>query len=543
MTVLTPFQSTLMLNDEDKQQSFWVQDDVHLAHALTPLFASFMVPAVTEGTKLAFDNLKLPMLQFRFKLADGRVYQDTVPYPADPQQRFEEHKSVVGPLLPVLKQTLQGYVDNEFLPFYRRLDDYRKQPLTLAEARDKVRELHDFYRRAWQLHFEIVLPRTSFLVLEQMYGQLTGETNTAVVYDMLSGVMNKSLETDRELWKLAEQANRSPETKAVFASPAESGYRVLLDRSEAGRELLERLRQVLEVYGYRSSNSHEFCDETWVENPEHALRIIASYTQKSYDFDREYAETVREREARTAAALDKMPEGELKQSFLQLYEWALHSWGLDEDHHFYIDAMLPAKSRLFLLKVGELLVEHGAVQDREDIFFLYLDELLDALSAPAALQATVEGRRREHAANQQKQAAPFYGKPPERPADPGLERIFGGKPPEIREKEQTFTGYAASQGVYTGTVKVVRSAEDFVKVKQGDVLVCKTTTPPWTVLFSVVGAIVTDAGGILSHAGTVAREYKLPAVVGTKIATTVLKDGDSVTVDGTGGVVHFGQSS
>lgn len=542
MTTPTVFQSSLLLNEEDKKQGFWVQDDVHLAHALTPLFASFMAPSVTDGTKLAFENLKAPLFQFRMKIADSRIYQETVPYPGDPMQRLEEHKGLVGQKLPVLNKTLQEYVDGEFLPFYRQLDEYRKQPMTLEEAKERVKELHDFYRRAWQLHFEIVMPRSAFIALEELYGKLTGESNTTVVYEFLSGVMNKSLETDRELWKLADFAKQSADTLAALSGPAEAGYIAELGKSEAGRELLARLDVLLETYGYRSANSHEFNDETWVENPEHALRIIAAYTQKSYDFDREFAETVQEREAKTAAALAKMPEGELKQTFIMMHQWALDSWGLDEDHHFYIDAMLPAKSRLFLLQVGELLVEQGVFSNKEEIFYLYLDELLEALSAPAALHSIVEQRKIEHEANKQKQAAPFYGVPPEQPMDPLLERIFGGKPPEIKEKEQTFTGYAASQGTYTGTVKVVRNPADFAKVQQGDVLVCKTTTPPWTVLFSIAGAIVTDAGGILSHAGTVAREYKLPAVVGTKVATSVLKDGDRVTVDGTKGVVHFGQS-
>ena len=86
-------------------------------------------------------------------------------------------------------------------------------------------------------------------------------------------------------------------------------------------------------------------------------------------------------------------------------------------------------------------------------------------------------------------------------------------------------------------MRIVRNQDDFAKVTKGDVLVCKTTLPPWTVLFSIAGAVITDAGGILSHAGTVAREYKLPAVLGTKVSTQLLKDGDVVTVDGTNGVV------
>ena len=123
---------------------------------------------------------------------------------------------------------------------------------------------------------------------------------------------------------------------------------------------------------------------------------------------------------------------------------------------------------------------------------------------------------------------------------PVIERIFGTKAAEINEEEQSFKGYAASKGTHTGIVKVIRNQDDFSKLNKGDVLVCKTTLPPWTVLFSIAGAVITDAGGILSHAGTVAREYKLPAVLGTKVGTQLLKDGDVVTVDGTSGVVYIG---
>ncbi|WP_245553009.1 PEP-utilizing enzyme [Brevibacillus massiliensis] len=202
---------------------------------------------------------------------------------------------------------------------------------------------------------------------------------------------------------------------------------------------------------------------------------------------------------------------------------------MDENHHFYIDAMLPAKSRLLLLRVGELLVESGAVGYKEDIFYLFADELLDVLEHPKDVTDLVERRMREHQENKQKQVPAYYGPPPAAAReDPLLERIFGGKLPEVDEEARQFTGYAASQGVYMGVVKVVRDPAEFAKVQKGDVLVCKTTTPAWTVLFSVVGAVVTDAGGILSHGGTVAREYRLPAVVGTKIATATLKDGMSL---------------
>jgi phosphoenolpyruvate synthase/pyruvate phosphate dikinase len=354
--------------------------------------------------------------------------------------------------------------------------------------------------------------------------------------------MNKTLETDRELWKLAVQVKQSKALEGIFARVPMEEIIPQLEQEDEGIAFLRELQAFLLVYGYRSPNSHEFIDETWIENPKQVLHLIMAYLQKEYDFEKEFAQIVQKREDKVRQTLAKMPEGEGKQAFIRLHQWALEAWGLDEDHHFYIDAMLPAKSRLFLLRVGQLLVEANVLEAPNDIFYLYYDELLDLLAKPTSIMETVERRKQEHELNKRKNVLPVYGTPPEEvPDDPILERVFGSKAPEVNEQEKHFTGYAASQGQHTGVVKVVRGPEDFSKIQTGDVLVCKTTTPPWTVLFSVAGAVVTDAGGILSHAGTVAREYRVPSVVGTKVATSVLRDGDIVTVDGTNGVVYFGK--
>lgn len=297
------------------------------------------------------------------------------------------------------------------------------------------------------------------------------------------------------------------------------------------------------MYGYRTLNSHEFLDETWVENPQNVLTTIAEYIHKAYDFNAEFAQAVQEREHQYQQVLSKMPEGEAKAAFTQLYQWALESWGLDEDHHFYIDAMLPAKSRLFLLEVGKLLVQEQAIREPGDIFYLHYDEVLEVLAEPSCQAGRIDQRKSIHEENKGKKVPPFYGEPPAgMTEDPMLARIFGTKLPDVNKEQQSFTGYGASQGTRTGVVKVVKGPDEFCKVKQGDILVCQTTTPPWTVLFSIVGAVITDAGGILSHAGTVAREYRIPAVVGSRVSTSLLKDGDMVTVDGTNGVVYFGKS-
>ncbi|MBP1932120.1 PEP-utilizing enzyme [Ammoniphilus resinae] len=542
MTQLDEFQNQLYLSEEDKKQGFWMQDEVHLAHALSPLYASYMLPAMTHGTKKAFETVKSPVLQFKMKYSDGRAYQATPPYPGNFEERLGEHQKFAQSRFPVMKKVLFDYVDQELLPFYNQLDDARRGPLSREQARQLVQQLHAFYERAWELHFEIVTPRSALcMALESLYGELTGEENATAVYELLTGVMNKTLETDRELWNLAEQMKAVPEVAAVLLKEPSGEWLAKLSETEAGQAFLAKLELFLEAYGYRTQNSHEFLDPTWVENPEHVLTTLSEYIQKNYSFEGEFTKGVRERERKYEQTLSRMPEGEKKAVFVQLYQWALDSWGLDEDHHFYIDAMLPAKSRLFLLEVGKLLVQEQVLTETDDLFYLHYDELVKCLAGTQKIEAEVIAeRKRTHEENKQKKVPPFYGEPPAGMGeDPIISRIFGTKQPEV--SHETFNGYGSSQGIYTGVVKVVKGPEEFSKVKQGDVLVCRTTTPPWTVLFSIVGAVITDAGGILSHAGTVAREYGIPAVVGSRVATSILKDGDLVTVDGTSGVVTFGK--
>ncbi|MBB5873697.1 pyruvate,water dikinase [Allocatelliglobosispora scoriae] len=101
-----------------------------------------------------------------------------------------------------------------------------------------------------------------------------------------------------------------------------------------------------------------------------------------------------------------------------------------------------------------------------------------------------------------------------------------------------LTGTASSPGRATGPVRVVCGVDDFPRVRRGDVLVCHTTDPAWTPLFRVAAAVVTESGGVLSHAAIVAREYAIPAVVGAREAASRLRDGEPVTVDGTLGTVE-----
>lgn len=100
-------------------------------------------------------------------------------------------------------------------------------------------------------------------------------------------------------------------------------------------------------------------------------------------------------------------------------------------------------------------------------------------------------------------------------------------------------GTAAARGSYSGAARVIMGEHEFDKIQQGDVLICPTTSPAWSILFTKAGALVTDSGGILSNPAIIAREYGIPAVVATGNGTEIIRDGQRVTVDGDRGVVRM----
>jgi pyruvate,water dikinase len=116
---------------------------------------------------------------------------------------------------------------------------------------------------------------------------------------------------------------------------------------------------------------------------------------------------------------------------------------------------------------------------------------------------------------------------------------FMGIGVETTADASSVTGIGASKGVVTAIARVIMNLSDADKLGPGEVLVCPSTAPPWTPLFAIAGAVVTDSGGVLSHSAIAAREYAIPAVVGTQVGTQRIPDGSTVTVDGAAGTVRL----
>jgi pyruvate,water dikinase len=184
------------------------------------------------------------------------------------------------------------------------------------------------------------------------------------------------------------------------------------------------------------------------------------------------------------------------------------------------------------------------MQEPADVFHLTVDEVREAGERypDIDLRAPIAARRAVMEAFSTIQPPPFLGTPPPGPPpnDPVSVSIgkFFGEPPQPSTEPGVLRGNAGSPGTVRGTARVMRSLMEADRLQPGDILVARTTAPPWTPLFATAAAIVTDTGGILSHSAIVAREYGIPAVVGTALATTLIQDGQTIEVDGDNGVVR-----
>jgi len=370
---------------------------------------------------------------------------------------------------------------------------------------------------------------------------------------LLSGLENKTVEANSELAKLASYVKKSSKLMRLIEENVPEDAMRKMERIDP--EFKRLIDEYLDQYGNRIIDSFDVKDITVRESPHFLVRLIKDYIEIDYDPEREFEKKRHEREEAVKKALARITGYNNRQSFKNALELAELAYQVIEEHYFYMDQTFPALSRYALLEVGDRLASKGAVESRNDVFFLTYDEAREALkSMSLRLHELVESRKVDF--KQRRSSRPLMAIPP----PPQNITSFDGLPEEARDlismiidearkpfgdeltalkMHKVLRGRAASPGIFLGQAKIVLSQADFDKVKPGDVLVCPTTTSAWTVLFSKASALVTDSGGLLSHAAIAAREYGIPAVVNTGNATTSLRDGQTVKVDGNQGVVYL----
>ncbi len=362
------------------------------------------------------------------------------------------------------------------------------------------------------------------------------ETDYTILFQ---GFENKSIEKDRILSELANMVRRDAKLLSIFSHNIIKDINARLRKSEEGKKFLIHMNNILKKdFSYlwaRSNPKDPGCEE----DPSVMIAIIKEYIQCPDDCNMElkYNQKIIEREKIAQSIKNKLSSSVIdrlfpvrQKIFSEILGLAQKYYPLKEDsnHYLYTGTWFIKKSLLFL---GKRLVDLGKLLKAEDIFLFSfyevqrIPEMIDGDNGHFFY--SVNERRKEF--EKQKRLIP-----------PGI-ISFSHREYERKDSENksSITGLAGSRGVVTGTARLIYSPEQFERLKKGEILVCPTTRPFWTPLFTIAGGLVTDHGGVLSHGANIAREYGIPAVIGTKSATRTISDGKQITVDGTKGKVYL----
>jgi pyruvate,water dikinase len=395
------------------------------------------------------------------------------------------------------------------------------------------------------LHGVIIPMLYAMSQFEELYCELFEGATTLDALRLTQGLGNKVMEGNRALWDLSRAAASTPEVGAILSEQPAGNVIPALEKSEAGQEWLADLRAWLADYGRRLDSVFTLVEPSWFEDPTPAIRSLQAYlTIPGLRPEMDMATLAAERESAVAEARAKLahypqPVVDRFESLLQAAQVATI---VHEDHNFWIDQRLFYHVRQLILEFGRRLAQAGSLEAVNDVFHLKPEELTGG--GEVTMKGRVQERKAELERFRQVSPPPRLGTMPPFEMEGGgaiMRAIFKGElatPLKGESQANTVKGFAGSAGVRRGTARVIRSLAEAGKLQPGEVLIAPATEPPWTPLFATAAAVVTDNGGVLSHTAVVAREFRIPAVVGTGRATSTFSDGQLLEVDGNAGIVR-----
>jgi phosphohistidine swiveling domain-containing protein len=512
------------------------------------------------GTPFAVDWLA--------KNINGYVY--TTAIPADPNLHIEgtEYSSRYQARVPRdanFQATMGAYLDTVLPVYGRDFADWwrdRLRPemernfayledrldatdgMTVAEVACLLEDAIDIHDRHWKIHWMLNFAQFSAtLNLRSVMEKTRGEVNEQLLGRLQNSASDRNWDSIEALWRMKNEVRDDRDLRQAFGRENAAPIAAALESSERGRRFIaERVEPYQREFGWHAVWSHEFIYPTAREHIEPVLELIRGYLETDYDFPSAIEAMRKDIEAASQEILEGLT-GDALEEMRATNEVNLRMAPLTPDHHFYIDQGANAHLRLVLLAVGRKLTESGRLDQPEDVMFLRYNELRQVIGSAEAIDARslVADRQRERDEQAKIRPRDWVGTvTPSQLSFPYW--VNWGYPDRFHQKQSedhaVITGIGASPGVLEGTARVVRTVDEFDEVQDGDILVCQMTNPAWVVLFTKIAGLVTDTGGTTSHPAVLSREFGIPAVIGTSIATARISTGDRIRIDGVAGRVE-----
>jgi phosphohistidine swiveling domain-containing protein len=416
--------------------------------------------------------------------------------------------------------------------------------LTVAELLDGVAELVEagatYYTAVQTI---IPIAATSEMVLTGYYDSFVRRDGDPPASALLLGYDSEPIRAERSLWDLARWAREHPAladwltvTSApdIVADLALAGTGELTPAAAIGgaEDFAARFGQHLDAYGHAVYNL-DFANAVPADDPAPLVDVVRLYLSGQAGDPYERQRRLQQKRDAATVVIRRRLDPVRRSTFDALLRRAQAIAPIREDALADVGLAWPQLRRM-LAELGRRLVDAGAVDRPDDVYWCRRPEIEGALETQRDLRSLVDQRRELWRGRR-------LATPPQvLPQGTWMDRLGAMMPATTAEQTgDVLTGIAASTGRVTAVARVLSGPADFARLQPGEVLVASITTPAWTSLFARAGAVVTDIGGPLSHSSIVAREYGIPAVLGTAVATRRIADGQLITVDGDQGRVYL----
>lgn len=429
--------------------------------------------------------------------------------------------------------------------------------------RENFHRCIDLYSKMWHHHTEfLMLGYGAYVVFFEFCRTAFPEIADQTVARMVAGIDVTMYRPDDELKKLAALAVEL-DLGDLFVEGSEPGkvLAALGGSGDAGARWLAALAEAKDPWFHVSVGDGFYHHHlSWADDltvPFAALPRYVEQIRAGEDLARPTERLAQERERIAQEYRALLGSDDERGAFDQMLGLCRQVFPFIESHKFYCEHWFTTRFFQKIRGFGQLLADRGVLAEADDVFHLRHTEVEDALTDVALAWASggvelgarhwtpiVARRRRMVEALAGWSPPPALGPVPESLNDPAVQMLWGVTDETVRTwlgsddaDENTVRGYAASPGVVEGVARVLMNVNDIGLIREGEVLVCPVTAPSWGPVFGKIAAAVSDIGGTMSHAAIVAREYGMPAVVGTGRATSTIVTGDRVRVDGDRGIV------
>ena len=424
--------------------------------------------------------------------------------------------------------------------------------------------------KGWQYHFEMLnLTYLAYLMFADVSRKLFPGISESAIGKMVAGAYVSMFRPEEELCKLARKAMENAHVADILKKDVPVNEKVTaLSATAEGKDWLAAYEKAKTPWFYVSNGSGWYHFEgSWINTPEIPYGYIKSYVErlgKGETIERALDDISKQRDEIVAGYRDLIKTDEDLKAFNDAYHTIRTIYSYAEDHLFWVEHWYHTIWFSKIRQFGKLLVANGMINAVDDIFMFNryeIPELLTEVATGWALgvdipmrgdyyKAKAAKRQRILEAAREWNPTPALGVPPEEIAEPFTIMLWGITTDKVKEwlkgvdaaadgDISEIKGFASSAGVVEGPARVLKLLKDITKIQPGEILVCPTTNPSWAPIFTNIKAAVTDIGGLTSHAAIVCREYGVPSVTGTGVATSAIKTGDIIKVDGDTGVVNI----